>query len=160
MKHSIFWGVVIVFLISAGCRSGKNKAPVSIKKITISYTEEYCGGAAPPEVILNELSTLKSLKNKQIEIYLSNDVTQKPLKFLTDSSGTVFIPGNIAPTVYINLYTPLSFYEDAEKNDKQYYECYKRFLKENLLVVNITENQNEFSLISLLKCNPCVPPAP
>ncbi|NUM30744.1 MAG: hypothetical protein HUU47_00270 [Bacteroidetes bacterium] len=160
MKHSkfiIFFTIVVFF---TNCRLGKNQKTASFKKIKISYTEEYCGGAAPPDAILNELSVLKSLKNKEIEIFLSKNVESKPLVLITDSIGTVLIPENIAPTIYVNLYTPISFYKDAETNDKQYFNCYKSFLNENLISVNLSENQNEFTLISLLKCNPCVPPAP
>ena len=161
MKHSLLLSTLILLIFGTlGCRIYKSKKPADIKKITIFYSEEYCGGAAPPDAIVNELATIKPLKNKEVEIYLSDDINSIPMKFIADSSGTILLPGNIANTVFINLYTPLSFYKDAEKDDKQFFDCYKNFIKKNFIQVNLSENQNEFSITSLIKCNPCLPPAP
>lgn len=160
MKHIILYSVFLFSIFSISCRAKKLKKTPEIVKITISYTEEYCGGAAPPDVLLNELATLKLLKNKEIEVFISKDIDSKPLMIITDSAGTVHLPSDLANTVFINLYTPLMQYKDAIKEDLQYYECYKKFLSENLISVSLTEGQKEFSLISLIKCNPCLPPAP
>ena len=160
MKHIILFIVFLISILSISCRTKKLKKVPEIVKITISYTEDYCGGAAPPDVLLNELATLKPLKNKEIEVFLSKNIDSKSLMIITDSAGSVHLPSDLANTVYINLYTPLLHYKDAIKEDLQYYDCYKKFLIDNLISVNLAERQKEFSLISLIKCNPCLPPAP
>ncbi|MCC6722838.1 MAG: hypothetical protein IT243_11625 [Bacteroidia bacterium] len=160
MSYKSFYHIIICCFFFFSCHSKKYCCKKEFTKIKIIYTEDYCGGAAPPDALLAELATPKILKNKEIEVFVSNDIESKPLKVFADTSGTITLPSLKANTIYINLYTPIAFYKDAEKNDNQFYKCYKKFIKDNLIVINLEEKQNDFSVNTLIKCNSCLPPAP
>lgn len=137
------------------CRA-KKITEVATKTISIEYSETYCGGAAPPDELLQELAKLKPFADKQIEVYTGNPSYVTPHIYKTDGQGKIILPVNLANQIFINLYPSA----DGFKADSEEYECYKKFIAEHLLSVDMTDPQKEFKFITVIQCNPCIPAAP
>jgi len=140
------------------CKSKKNTVAAAklYKTVTILYSEEYCGGAAPSEELLSEMLKMKPLINSEVNVYKSNSTDLKPLLLKTNENGEVNIPIKLGNQVFISLYPPITDY----KLGKYLHQCYKDFILAHLVMVDLSSEKNKFDINTRIECNPCVPPAP
>lgn len=147
--------ITIIILLSQ-CRAKKITESVATKTITIEYSENYCGGAAPPADILTELAKLKPFAEREVQVFAGNPLYITPLIYKTNAKGEITLPVNLANQVFINLYQS----SDDFKADSEEYECYKKFINEHLLIVDLKSPVMEFKFNTIIQCNPCIPVAP
>lgn len=86
MSH-VFILVVSAFFLLGICFKGKNKVTV---KGTVTFTQAYCGGAAPSQKLLDDLRTPRPLSGKKI--YLRKGKMNQPsgpivAEAITDEDG-------------------------------------------------------------------------
>ena len=80
---------IVVFLLACGVRKSVVENPE--KTIQIMYLEDYCGGAAPPVDLIQELSTPKPYKSG-ILYWTTNDSSVQAFKTLkTNKNGQASI---------------------------------------------------------------------
>lgn len=150
--------VLFAFFITAiftDCNS--KKQTVSDKKIiTLEFAEIYCGGASPPDELIQEMSRLKPMSNRNVEVYLDHNPDSKPKNYKTNDKGQITVSTKLGKQVFINVYPSAEEY----KIDKDEYRCYKAFIIQNLITVDLTSTESEIKLTALVRCNPCIPAAP
>lgn len=147
--------LTIIILLSQ-CRAKKVSETVATKTITIHYSETYCGGAAPPADILTELAKLKPFAERDVQVFAGNPSYITPLIYKTNAKGEITLPVNLAGQVFINLYQS----SDDFKADSEEYECYKKFITEHLLIIDMKNPDKEIKFNTVIQCNPCIPAAP
>lgn len=155
MKSNKFLLGLFLMVVLCHCRA-KKITETATKTITIECSEMYCGGAAPQAEIVNEMSKLKPLAEKEIEVFAGNPAYVTPHIFKSNSKGEIIIPVNIADKVFINIYPSA----EGFKSDSEEYECYKKFIAEHLFTIDMTSPEKEFKFTTVILCNPCIPAAP
>lgn len=161
MKQSVIHILLMVSLISfSQCCAQKNAKSEVFKSVKIMYTEAYCGGAAPPDELIAELSTPKVYANQAVEIYVSNTLEGKKMFLKTDQNGMLSLPTSFGETLYLSIYPFTNAPENTKGEDRSYAECYKKHVIKSLKALNVT-NSDQILNISVEKdCDPCLPPAP
>ena len=102
--HNKILLILLIGILFINCGARKKEANIETKTVTIQYSEMYCGGAAPPDELIRELSTKKPYTDKSIEVFLNNELKTKPLLLKTNAIGEVVLPCNIGTEVFINIY--------------------------------------------------------
>ncbi len=154
MKIKLVMAVIVVVLFSQ-CKS-QNKKTITYKNLKINCSEMYCGGAAPPEELIAEMSKLRPFANKNIQVFTEHNAESKSFIYKTDSLGNVKLPDNLGKEIYINVYSPIEkFYADDIE-----YKCYKSFINACLIKIDNYGLENEFNISTEIRCNPCLPAAP
>lgn len=136
------------------CRAGK-QAVATYKTIAIDYSEMYCGGAAPPDEMITEMATMKPFANSEIMVYL-NSKDSKPLVYKTNNEGKITLKTNEITQVFISIYHSADLYI----RQKEMYDCYKKFITDNLMIVDMNNQDTAIKLATVKQCNPCLPAAP
>lgn len=141
----------------AGC--GLIKGGQLHKQLTITFSESYCGGAAPPDEFLKDLATVKPYANRNMELFTSPDLSSKPILVLTNEKGELIIPKGLGKIIYISIYPTDEIFTPNKNSEKTYLECYKKFVIRELKKVSLSKKSSSTVNFEIL-CNPCVPPAP
>jgi hypothetical protein len=116
--------IAFTFLFS-GCKIFSQKKVVSAEVpviISVTQTHSYCGGAKPPDELLQELATPRPLSG--ITFYIKNSDTNdyKPaIEVISNDSGIVYVL--LKPGKYCLI-------NDLKKDKNYYNELLKRYQKE------------------------------
>ena len=145
---------VIATAIFSQCRT-KKQTQVANKTVCIHFTENYCGGAAPPDEMIQEMRKMKPFANQQIEVFKSNSDDFKPQIYKTNDKGEVILPLSLGNQVFISCYPSDENY--ALKPKKQ--DCYRKFITNNLIMADLTAKDSIVNLFIDIQCNPCIPVA-
>ncbi len=101
MKKHFLFSIFILFLITSSFTLLKKTNGNVIVKGHITQTFSYCGGARPPEELLQELGTPKPMRNKTIYIKTGTaNKSSKPIckKVITDENGDFSVELKIGKT--------------------------------------------------------------
>jgi hypothetical protein len=150
MKHKAL-RLIVIFSLSwtvlflTGCKS-KKVAGTHELNLTFSSSQEYCGGAAPSEEMLKELSTPKILPNTTVYFVKRNDEgnTIEEIPYTTDN-------------IYSMSQKQLE--EMVSKMDEQATECTRQHMHQSAFDFPVFEDI-EAKIVIHTRCNPCLPPAP
>lgn len=153
-----FYGILIcsfIFLNTADLCRFKTKYEV---KITVTYTQSYCGGARPSDDMMQELNTPKPLSGKKLFVKKGKENSANATiikEVVTDDEGK------------INLKLEPGFYcvVDENKKDRKkidewiklyekettYYEainkaCLEKWFKSADLVIEVQKSGNNFTI--------------
>ncbi len=163
MQHKHFLLILIGFMAaSTACKSRKtDKVPVS--HFYFEKIEQYCGGAAPSQEMMDEISLPRPMTQTTFYFYPSDAYGQtEPFILTTDDKGkaSARIP---AGQYSIHLHSPesalkeLEKYKDMDVNE----DCLREFLQMSKFDIPISfEEDREIQIPIMLDCNPCLPPAP
>ncbi len=151
--YPIIYALIIIAMFSH-CRAGKQTV-LTYKTIAIDYSEMYCGGAAPPDEMITEMATMKPLANNEIMVYL-NSKDAKPIIYKTNSEGKITLKTNDITQIFVSIYHSAEVYT----RQKEMYNCYKKFIADNLLIVDMINQDTLIKLATIKQCNPCLPAAP
>ena len=155
MKFKKLFVIITIALVISSCLlTKKNKLTSNL--ITIQSSEIYCGGAAPPDDLLNEMALIKPMINRDVEVFLKKDLDLKPIILRTNEKGEINVNKALGQSIYINIYPSIEQF----KVDKVEYACYKAFILENLIQVKLSDKQHSYAISTVIKCNPCTPPIP
>lgn len=163
MQNKRFFFIVIGFMVVAtACKSRKtDKVPVS--HFYFEKIEQYCGGAAPSQEMMDEISLPRPMTEATLYFYPSDAYGQsEPFILTTDSKGkaSARIP---AGQYSIHLHSPETATRELEKYKDQNVnaECMLEFLQMSKFDIPISfEEDREIQIAIMLDCNPCLPPAP
>jgi hypothetical protein len=155
MKISKLFTLIVVLLTFTECHV-INKKHAQSKTMSIQCSEIYCGGAAPPDDLLMEMAKIKPMLHRDVEVFFKKDIHSKSFKYKTNALGEFTISIGNKKKIFINIYPSA----DAFKVDAKEYECYKAFILENLIEVQLSKGKNKYELTSVIKCNPCIPAIP
>jgi hypothetical protein len=164
MKHKAL-RLIVIFSLSwtvlflTGCKS-KKVAGTHELNLTFSSSQEYCGGAAPSEEMLKELSTPKILPNTTVYFVKRNDEgnTIEEIPYTTDNKGKLKI--NLIPHhYYIYSMSQKQLEEMVSKMDDQATECTRQHMHQSAFDFPVFEDI-EAKIVIHTRCNPCLPPAP
>ncbi|MCB9250932.1 MAG: hypothetical protein H6605_00555 [Flavobacteriales bacterium] len=144
-----------ILLVQCGALKKSKK---KYKPVTIQFTEMYCGGAAPPEEMLQEMSVPRIYANREVEVYDNNELEGVMHLLKTNSKGELKIPLKIGKTAYLNFYDHRNK-KVYETEDIEYNKCYYRFLRYRLVKIDLS-NRDVQPVVFEIECNPCLPPAP
>lgn len=99
---------------------------------TVTQTYSYCGGAAPPDFLLEQLAESKPYPNKKFHVIKGDTNTASHkiiLSFITDSAGSFSF--QLEPGIYSVLLDEQSFPPDVKKYKTQSQSidenCYKEW---------------------------------
>ena len=145
--------IVIVALLSQCCL--RKQTVVNYKTISIDFSEMYCGGAAPPDKMLQQMAELKPFANRDIQVFMDNKES-KPQYYKTNDKGEIKLPTTILAQIFISIYSSAEVF----KKNPEIYDCYKGFIKNNLLAIDMTTKDSLIKLTTVMQCNPCLPAAP
>ncbi len=159
MKNTLILCCLILSSFSH-CSSGKKHSSEKALKVSIFTTESYCGGAAPPDELLAELATPKLYINKDIEIFISRDLSTPLTSLKTNEKGELLLPSSYGKKVYLSIYSTLEVRTNDRLSDPVYFACYKKFLTDNFIEISLEDCTKPLPLSFEISCNPCLPPAP
>ncbi|MFN5183988.1 MAG: hypothetical protein ACK5D5_13290 [Bacteroidota bacterium] len=142
MKHKILT-VFIILTSIIGYSQEVNK-----KKITITYTRSYCGGARPNDEIINALNQPKVLANCKIKLE-SDGKIKKKFKGRTNEKGELEI--KIKKGKYI-LYIASN---EKNKSELPFDKSCKKLRKKALSNFEISDKETSIEI--RIPCNPCDP---
>ena len=142
------------------CAFKKNyNHPVNLK---ISSTESYCGGANPPDELLEKLRTPKPYTGK---IYLNSSAERSNGEIEIDIVDGEFTFLEVKIGAYHLFRYPK--YTEATKATSDQTEridsnpdCKKERSLKSLGQIDITAESEEVEATIHLLCDPCIPPAP
>lgn len=148
-----------VISLNIGCKA-KKIAGAHQLSLTISSTNEYCGGAAPSEEMLKEMSTPKVLPNATVYFVKRNDegVNTEEFAFTTDGKGRIslqLMPGHY----YVYNMSQKQLNESVVNMTPEIKECTLAFLHQSAFDFPVFEDIDS-KIIFHIRCNPCLPPAP
>lgn len=149
---SLIIGLGIVILLT-DCSS-------KTKTIKITFTEMYCGGAAPPEEMLKDMETKKPFSNREVEVFVNGSVSRTPLKYKTNDQGELIIARKLSKKVAVSFYPTAELFDTTANRDLGYQNCYKDFINRNLLLVDMKNRAKLIDYSVFIMCDPCAPPHP
>ncbi len=148
----IYVSLVCVFL--SNCKSSKTQ--IAVKALKFQYSEEYCAGAAPSEAMLQQMALMKPFADKELELFIGNPMYVNPIIYKTNALGEIFVPSTLGNLIYVNLYPSINGF----KNDATEFECYKKFVTDHLIRIDLTTPDKILNFSTVIQCNPCIPLAP
>ncbi|MCB9263021.1 MAG: hypothetical protein H6607_11660 [Flavobacteriales bacterium] len=148
MKISL--AAILLFLLFSSEKC-KNKDLVSVQ-LKITETETYCGGAAPPDELIQDLQTPKPLSSRKLYLFKDDILVDS---ILGDNSDTTYqiqlISGNY------NLRQSNSLINGIAKNEVQ--KCMNEWLSRKMQSFEI-KGDTSLTIHVHFDCNPCYPPPP
>jgi len=149
---SLIIGLGIVILL--------NDCSSKTKIIKITFTEMYCSGAAPPEEMLKDMETKKPFINRDVEVFLEGKLSPTPLKYKTNEKGELILQRKLSKKVAVSFYPTAEIFDTSANRDYGYQNCYKDFIKQNLLLVDMKNKAKLIDYSVFIMCDPCAPPHP
>lgn len=153
----LFLSLIATFLIQ--CKSKKNNEIVKIT-IEMTITKDYCGGAAPSEEMLKELTSSKPLLNEKFYIVLKDEagILLSETVHTTDETGKLTL--KIKKGMYgIYLKSAAERKKIVENMEEKYRYCGAIFNDLPLGYLHAWDKGLQKVNVHI-KCNPCYPPAP
>ena len=147
--------VVILGSLFSQCRT-KKQTIVATKTVCINYSENYCGGAAPSDEMIQEMRKMKPFANQEIEVFKSNSADLKPQIYKTNEKGEVVLPLSFGNQVFISCYPSAENYNLKPKKQ----DCYREFIINHLIMADLTAKDSIVYKFIDIQCNPCIPLAP
>jgi len=126
---SIFLHFILILSISS-CVAQKSKNKMYIISGKVTETSDYCGGARPPEELIEQLKTPKPLADKVLIIKSgkNNSLTKSIQKTKTDPYGNFTLVLKAGTYCIVDEEKSKKF---ASKNDDENYEWDNDCLKKN-----------------------------
>lgn len=148
--------LAIIFLFSS-CGLFKG-APHQVE-LNVNETEQYCGGAQPPEEILQELSTPHPVTNRTLYISPESKKTVVVIDVLEGKATTQLKPGKYEVRLFSEeqLKEQLSMQEEWLGDEE---ECYKQWMRKVVGTFEITKKSESVSFNIEVSCDPCLPAPP
>lgn len=166
----ISFNVLVFSLLACGTKhkTTADKDPVKVeiktaikgetKKITIlgsvTQTYSYCGGAAPPDFLLEQLAEPKPYLNKKFHVIKGDTNTSSHkiiLSFISDSAGNFSF--QLEPGTYSILLDEQSSSPDAKKYKKQSQsideDCYKDWWAKPYYLLEVEESSKTATIKGL-----------
>lgn len=166
-------GVVMITACFFMCGSfeGFGQKKTSAVTIRVTQTAEYCGGAAPTDEMLAQLRTPMAFPGQKIYLRKGkeNCLSKKAVELTADSTGFIFT--HLEPGFYSvvgkdksgkSYYNDLlkRFSKESESYGKIDRECLKKWMQTPMMVIEVAEGKNDFSVNFENRCPwnsvPCV----
>jgi hypothetical protein len=155
-------GGLLMSTFIGACKS-RQKPSVPVSIFYFEKIEQYCGGAAPSEELMEELSLPRPLTETTVYIYPNGEYGEvEPYVLKTDKKGKASV--RLPEGQYgIHLHTPETARELWKKYDSlnvdslcfMEFECMSKFD-----LPHTPKGNTEMHIPIMLECNPCLPPAP
>ena len=152
---SIFLTAIILII---ACQSQKNHQSKSqqgiMKKIQVSYTEDYCGGAFPSDNILKAEKKVKAYTNKELILSKEGWPAEKMITYRTSSEGQFDM--DLSPGSY-QLFMPEKIsatYREGSVMSREVCEKWKSTPNGILLIKEDTSGTLEVTIHR--SCNRCI----
>ncbi len=153
-SKKINYGILVCVSLFSQCKSAQT--PIVFKTLKFQYTEDYCGGAVPSEALLQQMQSIKPMANREIEIFAGNPMYVNPIIYKTNALGEIQVPTTLGQSIYVNIYPSINGF----KNDSEEFECYKKFVSQHYIRVDLGVPDKILNFSTILHCNPCIPLAP
>lgn len=142
-----------------GCKAKKVEGMHALDLVFMS-SQEYCGGAAPSEEMLKELSTPKAMPNTTIYLVIRNDEgnTKEEFAYTTDGKGKIHL--NLKPEhYYVYTMSQKQIDEEVAKMSEEYRDCTRQHIHQSAFDFPVYADMDT-KIVIHQRCNPCLPPAP
>lgn len=154
-----FLYLCLIILFLPHCKSKKNSETA---KVTIEFTisRDYCGGAAPSEEMLKELTSVKPFISSKFYLVQRNDegILLSETEHNTDNQGKLTLK------IKKGMYEIYMYSAEQRKNltaniDEKYRACSAIYYEQPQGQLHAWQKGIQKVNIHV-KCNPCIPPAP
>lgn len=149
-------GLILFILFSfMGCTNSKSMnsgKKVITSRINVTYTSDYCGGAPPPEELLQRLKTPKKFSNQTLYIFDNKQRLGNATLLKTNTEGQFDFEAEQG-MYYVYLKDKMKFDPEESKNKN----C-KEWLLRPYAEFEVIETEEESSIQIHKQCNPCLPP--
>lgn len=148
--------IIAIALLAMGCKS---QVVNRVIKLTVTETSDYCGGAAPPAELLQELSKEKPFKGK-LYVHSMPDRADDG-QTLTISDGELKQSGFSEGAYFVFLY-PKTNREELTKTkmDEEMISCLEMRSLEFATNFVVAKETKIVTLKVHKMCHPCTPPRP
>ena len=141
----------LIFLIACNSKTVKNKSTeASEVSIAVVFTSDYCGGANPPDGILQALSVERPLTNS--DLVIKSVETGDIQRATTDGEGTVKIS---LSTGKYELFDPTKLTAEPASNDALLQSQCIEWKKTPDAVFELTKDEQTIAVKIHKTCNPC-----
>lgn len=142
MKYTIF---LFAFLVSLSSFSPKDSSIIKTVKISgkITMTSSYCGGAAPPQELLNELATPRPVAGMKLYVRKGSSNSNGPVVAADTTAADGSFSFDLPPGTYCILSEEQLKPLDAKDISKEPYvvvtseECLKKWWSEGLRILEV-----------------------
>lgn len=118
MKYKIAYFLLLSFLLmtNTSCAQKKSRTKMIAQEVEIhlTYTSSYCGGAAPPEGMLEEYARPKPYPSKIVFFRKDSNILSSPILLTQKSDSLGFLKVKLPPGKYVIV--------DEKKKDKKLYD--------------------------------------
>jgi hypothetical protein len=139
---------IVALLLFWTC--GLNAQSSAKKKITINYNLAYCGGAKPPQELLDNLNSPKPLANCKIKLVRVDSLKKVKAKvFKTDKNGSALLK------VKEGTYKVFLYSNAKNKAELPFNKKCSKFYENPFTEIEI--NGKESTALIRIPCDPCDP---
>lgn len=129
------------------------ESQVSTVKIKFTRTETYCGGAAPPDFLIERLRTPKPYESGMLYIWNDNEVCVD--SFLPQKDSALVMTAT-AGKYNVHLVPKSSAIVETEERKK----CLAEWQQRSLTTFVVGGTDTTMTVNIHFDCNPCYPPPP
>jgi hypothetical protein len=157
MKNLLIIASFLLFLLA--CKNNQSGIQnTNAIQFDIYYTEQYCGGAAPPDELMEELHTPKPYSDT-IYIHEIKDARREAASLkIRLKKGKGDLP-YLANGVYVAYKAPV-YQIDSSSSDFGRENCYYESSFMPFFTFTISEPNQFITDTVNIQCDPCVPPMP
>lgn len=147
--------ILLVFVLTESCSqkstANSNSSSSDERRITFELISDYCGGANPPQEVLDALNQPKPAKNEKLTL-VSQNAAKDNLAVTTDDVGKAVI--NLPQGTY-----QVFLAEKMKKTFNNADDICKDWLGKQNGLLTISSNQEEYTVRLKRTCNPCTEPS-
>ena len=155
MKHT-YWALLGILILVSQCKNRKPKEGEVTFLITTS--QQYCGGAAPDEAILEEMATPKPLAKDTVYLQSVDVPDGEIIPIVTSAKGIVTVPMKEGSyTLYLH-YPEDQFKDLSSLSKKKRCEITWKAMFAEAFMIDPSVSSMEFNFF--ITCNPCEEPRP
>ncbi|MTI31635.1 hypothetical protein [Xanthovirga aplysinae] len=151
-----FVGCLLSTIFLWGCVNSKGMDKQNSKnssvKVIVTYSSDYCGGALPPEDLLEKKTKSRKYVNQKLHVFNNNKRQGESMSFQTNFDGVFYFEGP-AGVYYIYL-------DDKMKLDPLKIEnrACKNWLLKPYAQFEVNKEEETTNIHIHKQCNPCLPP--
>jgi hypothetical protein len=146
------------FIAIIACKSKKIENRQLLFEWTV--TEDYCGGAFPPDELITELRTPKPYTGS---VYIHKNITRTDEgKHFTITDGKLEASGLSEGDYYVFIFPTMEESNQKPKSERDQirHDCEITFNRTPVATFTVDKKSTDFALAIHKVCNPCIEPRP
>lgn len=151
--------IIIIATLLGACKSKKKDGEFAVE-LEVYTSSDYCGGAAPTDEIMKELTKSSLFTNGTLYFVLRNDEGGAVKEFTVNTNAKGKFKIYLTPGMYdIYLKSKDDRKKVVESVEENFRECTGIFMEQAPGHVHVwSDVKQKIDLHTM--CNPCLPPAP